>query len=141
MTETFTAEDSKKAFARQLTFLTVGEFLVVGLTCAIFFALGKFDMKVLWGGVLGMALAIGNFAVMAFFLTLASKKAVSGDVKGGQSVSSMSMIGRYLLLALVLFIVARTKIVNAIALVVPLALFRVILSVEELISTKEEKAV
>ena len=139
MTETYTAADSKKAFLRQLTFLTIGEILVVGLTCAVFLILDRYETKVLLGGLLGMALAVGNYAVMALFLTLASRKALAGDVKGGQGVSTMSMLGRYLFLALILFLVAKTKAVNPIALVVPLALFRVILSVEELISVKEEK--
>lgn len=119
--------------------LTAGELLAVGLTCAVFLLLGRFDMKVLWGGILGAVLAIGNFAALALGLSMASKKALAGDTKGGQGVSTTSMIVRYLLLALILFFAARTKAVNPIALIVPLALFRPILSLEEMIRTKEEK--
>ena len=139
MTDTNSADDSRSVFLKQIALLAVGELLAAGLTCVVFLILGKYDLKVLLGGLLGAALALGNFAVMAFFLTQASKKALDGNVKGGQGVTTGSMIGRYLVLALVLFLVAKTKAVNAIALVVPLALFRVILSIEEMIRTKEEE--
>ena len=139
MTENIPAEDFKKEFTRQILFLILGELLVAGLTCVVFLLIKRFEMKVLWGALLGAVLAVGNYVSMAFSLSLASKRAVEGDIKGGQVISTASMIGRYLLLALILFFVARTKAVNPIALVVPLALFRVILTVGEMIRSKEEK--
>ncbi len=124
---------SNQEIGREILGILLGELLVTGLMFLVYVLLHKWTGKVLWGGLLGTALTLGNFIFMALSVTAASKKAVEGDVKGGSALNSSSMLIRYILLAAVLFIAGKTKIVDPIALVVPLLLFRPVLTVLELI--------
>ena len=87
--------DEKKQLYREILLLTVGELIAVGLMLGVFALLGKFGTAVLFGGVLGAALACVNFLLLALSVDLAADKAEAGNVGGGKGIMSLSMLVRY----------------------------------------------
>lgn len=117
---------------REILIVAVGEVLCTGLMFGIFAIGGYWSTQVLWGGLLGCALAVGNYCMIALGVAIAAKRAAEQNVPGGQRAIQISMFLRLVFLALILFLVMKRQLVNPIALVVPLFLFRPILSVGEL---------
>lgn len=125
---------------RELLIVAVGEAVCVGLMLAVFALLGRLDQQVTLGGVIGGVLAMGNFALTAVGVAIASTKAAQQDVKGAQGSMARSMMIRYLLLILVLVLVARSKSVNVLALVLPLLFVRPLLTIGEFFRKKGDSA-
>lgn len=123
--------DSRKLVLQETAIITIGQVLCVAAMFGIFALLGKFDQKVLWGGILGGVLAILNFFFMAIGANLAADKAEADNVKGGKAIIQGSFMLRYLLLIVVLFAGAKSGFCNVVALVLPLVFTRPILTVGE----------
>lgn len=124
---------------REILIIATGEVLCTALMFGLFALGGHWSIKVLWGGLLGCTLAILNYGFIALGVAIASKKATEQDVAGGQRTIQASMLLRLVFLALVLFLAMKRQLVNPIALVVPLFLFRPILSVGELFRKPGDK--
>lgn len=124
---------------REILIIAIGEVLCTALMFGLFALGGYWSIKVLWGGLLGCTLAILNYGFIALGVAIASKKATEQDVAGGQRTIQASMLLRLVFLALVLFLAMKRQLVNPIALVVPLFLFRPILSVGELFRKPGDK--
>lgn len=123
--------DSRKFILKQTAIIALGQALCVGAMVGIFALLGQFDTSVLWGGVVGGGLAVLNFFAMAVGAMVASDKAVEQDVKGGQATVRMSMIARLAVIAIVLIAFAKSGLCNVLAMVLPLAFTRPILTFAE----------
>ena len=133
--------DMRKYVLRQTGIVALGELLGVGAMIGIFALLGSFDTKVLLGGIVGGAVAVGNFLAMAIGVSIAADKAENQDVKGGQAVIKGSYALRIAVMALVLFAFAKSGLCNVIALVVPLIFVRFTLTLAEFFKGKTgEKA-
>lgn len=133
--------DMRKYVLRQTGIVALGELLGVGAMIGIFALLGSFDTKVLLGGIVGGAVAVGNFLAMAIGVSIAADKAENQDVKGGQAVIKGSYALRMAVMALVLFAFAKSGLCNVIALVVPLIFVRFTLTLSEFFKGKTgEKA-
>lgn len=128
--------DVRKEILRQTGIVTLGEALGVAAMMGIFALLGKFDMGVFWGGIVGGLVAIANFFVMAIGVNIAADKAQNQDVKGGQAAIKGSYALRMLIMAVVLFAFAKSGICNVIALVVPLVFVRFTLTLWEFFRRK-----
>ncbi|MBQ7767867.1 MAG: ATP synthase subunit I [Oscillospiraceae bacterium] len=128
--------DVRKELLRQTGIVALGEALGVAAMIGIFALLGKFDMGVLWGGIVGGLVAIANFFVMAIGVNIAADKAQNQDVKGGQAAIKGSYALRMLVMAVVLFAFAKSGICNVIALVVPLVFVRFTLTLWEFFRRK-----
>ena len=128
--------DVRKELLRQTGIVSLGEALGVAAMIGIFALLGKFDMGVLWGGIVGGLVAIANFFVMAIGVNIAADKAQNQDVKGGQAAIKGSYALRMLIMAVVLFAFAKSGICNVIALVVPLVFVRFTLTLWEFFRRK-----
>lgn len=128
--------DVRKELLRQTGIVALGEALGVAAMMGIFALLGKFDMGVLWGGLVGGLVAIANFFVMAIGVNIAADKAQNQDVKGGQAAIKGSYALRMLVMAVVLFAFAKSGICNVIALVVPLVFVRFTLTLWEFFRRK-----
>lgn len=126
---------------REILLVSIGELFVTVLMFAIFALGGFWTIKVLWGGLLGCGLAIINYCLMALGVAIASQKAAEQDVKGGKQTIQTSMFLRLALMAVVLFFAMKRGLANPIALVIPLFLFRPIISVGELFRKSGEKNV
>lgn len=116
--------DERKELLQQTGIVALGEALGVAAMIGIFALLGKFDMRVLWGGLVGGLVAIGNFFVMAMGVYIAADKAKNQDVKGGQAAIKGSYTLRLIVMAVVLVAFAKSGICNVIALVIPLVFVR-----------------
>ena len=128
--------DVRKELLRQTGVVALGEALGVAAMMGIFALLGKFDMSVLWGGIVGGLVAIANFCIMAIGVNIAADKAQNQDVKGGQAAIKGSYALRMLVMAVVLFAFAKSGICNVIALVVPLVFVRFTLTLWEFFRRK-----
>lgn len=85
---------------------------------AVFLLIGKWDVTVLWGNLLGAATAVFNFFIMA---QTVSKALASGDKENAGKKTQLSRSMRMLMMALVLVIGHLLK-WNLFAVAIPLVL-------------------
>ena len=130
-------QTDKRRTLRELLILAVGEGIVLGVMFGIYALLGKLTAKVLLGGAVGALITVLNYFLMALGVWSASAKAEQGDPAGGRRVITLSMIGRYLLMIAVLVAGAKSGLCEVVAMVVPLALFRILLFAAEFFRGKE----
>lgn len=131
--------DSRKIVFKETAIIAVGEIICTAVMVGVFALLGKFDGKVLVGGVFGCALAILNFFFMAIGASLAADKAEQQNVKGGQGLLRASMLIRYVVLFIILFALVKSGICNRLALILPLVFVRPVLSVGEFFRKKGDE--
>ena len=129
-------EQTKNEIGKQLGIVALCEVLGVAAMIGIFALLVKFDISVLWGGIVGGLVAIGNFFVMALGVYIAADKAKNQDVKGGQAAIKGSYTLRLIVMAVVLIAFAKSGICNVIALVIPLIFVRFTLTLWAFFSRK-----
>lgn len=130
--------DSRKELFRQTLTVAYGVILCAAAMVGVFALLGYFDMSVVWGALVGSLIAVGNFFVMGITTTLAAEKAANQDVKGGQSLISLSYMGRMALMLVLLIVCGKSGLFNVIALAVPLVFVRPVLTVAEFFQKKGE---
>lgn len=123
--------DSRKIVFRETAVVAIGQVICVGVMLGIYALLGKFDRTVLLGGVVGGLLSTLNFFFMAVGASLAADKAAQQNVNGGKATIKSSYLLRMVLLAAVLFAFAKSGLCNVVALVLPLAFIRPIITVAE----------
>jgi len=123
--------DSRKFILKETAMIAVGQAVCVGLMLGIFALIGKYDQKVLLGGIVGGLCGTGNFFFMALCAMMAADKAVEQNVKGGNALVRLSYALRLVVLAVVLFAFAKSGLCNVFALVLPLVFTRPILTITE----------
>lgn len=123
--------DSRKIVFQETGIVALGELIGTALMCGIFALLGRFDLSVVYGGLIGAALATGNFFFMALSTCLAADKAVGQDVKGGQALIRSSYLLRLLVLFVVLFACGKSGLFNFFSLVLPLLFVRPTITIAE----------
>lgn len=128
--------DARKYVLRQTGIVALGEAIGVAAMVGIFALLGKFDVSVLLGGIIGALVAVGNFFFMALGVNVAADKAAGQDAKGGQATVRMSYTLRLVIMFVVLFAFAKSGLCNVLALVIPLLFVRVTLTVAEFFDRK-----
>ena len=126
----------KQQTLRELAVVAAGELLVLGLIYGAFAALGKLDGNVLLGGALGAVTAILNYFLMAVTIYAAAAKAEAGDPVRAKRLVSLSMLGRFALMIALLVIGAKSGACNVIAMVIPLAVFRLLIFAAEFFRKK-----
>ena len=128
--------ESRKIVWKETAIVAVGEVICTALMVGIFALLGHFDMSVLLGGIVGSAVAVANFLILAIVATLAADKAEQQDVEGGQKLIKASYPVRLLVLAVILIACAKSGVFNVIALVLPLVFVRPVLTLAEFFRKK-----
>lgn len=123
--------ESRKFVIKQTGILAVGQTICVAAMVGIFALLGHYDRSVLLGGIFGALLAIANFFFMAVGATLAADRAEKQDVKGGQALVQSSYMLRMVVLFVILFALVKSGLCNVIAVVLPLAFNRPIITIGE----------
>ncbi len=131
--------DSRKVVYQETGIIVIGQVVCLTVMYAIFALLGYFDRAVLLGGLVGMALAVGNFFFMAVGASLAADKAVQQDVKGGAGLVKSSYILRMAVLFLILLAAVKSGYCNAISSVLPLIFVRPIITIAEFFRKPGEK--
>ena len=124
-------EGSRKIALRETLYILIGVSILTAVMFGVYGILGKFDLSVLLGGVVGTLLAVGNFFFMAVAATLAADKAQQQNVNGGKQIMSASFPLRFLVLAGVLLLCGISGKFNPIALVLPLVFVRPVLTLSE----------
>ena len=130
-------QSEKRQILRELLVFSLGELLIAALMLGVYALLGKLDGRAVLGGGIGLLLAIVNYVLMALGVWAAADRAEGGDPAGGRRVITLSMLGRYLLIILVLYACAKSGRCDPIALVVPLALYRAVIYAGEFFRRKE----
>ncbi len=131
--------------------LAVGELAVSAVVGLVFYLIGKFNMAVIYGSLLGSALIVANFLALAILSTRAVNKALldrgEGEMdddaaeefaKKHQAKIQLVMTGSYIvrmatMLAVLIVAFIYSDIFNPIATAVPLLMFRPILMLSQLI--------
>ena len=127
---------SRKLVFKETALVAAGELIGVALMCAVYAVIGKYQLSVLLGGLVGLLIATGNFFALAVVATLASDKAEAGDPLSGQKLMKSSYPIRLLVMAGVLILCAKSGAFDVIALVLPLLFVRPILTIAEFFRKK-----
>ena len=127
---------NRRYILSQVLFILIGELLLSAIMVGVFAALGYFDISVLLGAAVGSAIATVNHLVLILGVLAASAKAEKQDVKGGQALVQMSYMGRLIGLFVVLVLCAKSGLFNLIALALPLAFTRPILTISDYFNKK-----
>lgn len=123
--------NSRQFVLRETGMLAIGEVLCAGITVGVFAMTGNYDTPVLLGALFSCLMAVVNFFLMAVAADAAADRALNGDVKAGNALVKTSRNMRMLVLFVLILVLAKTGVCNAISLVVPLVLARPILMVVE----------
>ena len=130
-------QTDKQQTVWEILLFAVMQLICLGIMFGIAAAVHKLGTVFLLGGIVGVCLAVLNYFLMAVGVYAAASKAEQGDVKGGQRIISLSMLGRYALMAVVLVVLAKAGACNVIAMVVPLVLSRILIFVGEFFRRKD----
>ena len=128
--------ESRKIVYRETGAVAIGVGICTAVMILVYVLLGRFDLSVLWGGLVGALLSIGNFFFMALGASKAADKAENQDVSGGSLLVRNSYMLRLLVLFLILIFCAKTEAFNLIALVLPLVFVRPTLTAVEFFRKK-----
>ena len=128
--------ESRKMVLKETALIAAGEGICVALMCAVYVLIGKFQLSVLLGGMIGLLVATGNFFALAVVATLAADKAEAGDPASGQKLMRSSYPIRLLAMAGVLILCAKSGACDVISLVLPLIFVRPILTILEFFKKK-----
>lgn len=126
----------KHAIWKDTAVVALGQVFCTAAMLGVFALLGAFNITVLRGSIAGVMIATANYFFMYYFASMAADKAQQQDISGGQKLIQLSYMGRMICLLAVLVLLAKSGCYNAIALAVPLAFTRPILTIYELILKK-----
>lgn len=129
--------NGKKELYRELLIIALGELICLGLLYGVYALLGRLDSRVLLGGAVGAVTATLNYFLMAVGVSAAADRAEAGDPARGKRIVCLSMLGRYLLMIAILVICAKSGYCDVVAMVIPIALFRVLIYVGEFFRRKD----
>lgn len=130
--------NSKNTAFRETLPVLLGQAVCTAIMVAVFILAGKYQPSVLLGGAAGAVVAAANFFIMSFVANLAADKAEAQDVAGGQKLIHLSYLGRMTGMFLVLILCAKSGYFHPLALVLPLAFTRPILTIAEIFKKKGE---
>ncbi len=128
--------ESRKYVINETLAVLLGEAVCLALLFGVYALLQKFSIAVVLGGIVGALLAVGNFFFMALIATLAADRAEKQDVEGGQKLIKGSWPIRLAVMAVVLFVCAKSGYFDVVALVLPLVFVRPVLTVREFFRKK-----
>lgn len=128
--------ESRAFIYRETAVVALGEGIGIAFMLVIFALSGYFDITVLLGGIMGGVIAVGNFFLMSYFALKAADKAQNQDVAGGQKLIHLSYTGRMIGLLVALVLLARSGWFHVLALAIPLAFPRPVLTAAEFIQRK-----
>lgn len=128
--------ESRKYVVNETLTVLLGEAICLALMFAVYALLGRFGLSVVLGGLVGAVLATGNFFFMAMIATLAADRAQQQDVEGGQKLIKSSWPIRLAVMAVVLFVCAKSGCFDVLALALPLVFVRPVLTVREFFRKK-----
>ena len=130
--------DARKLVLKETAVIAVGQGICIAAMIGVFALLGYFELPVLWGGLIGAVLAIGNFFFMAITTSLAADKAAEQDVDGGKKLLKGTYPIRMVALTVLMIVFIKSGFCNIIALLLPLLFVRPIIMIAEFFRKKGE---
>lgn len=131
--------DPRKIVLHETLVIAVGTVLCAAVMVGIYALLGFLDRTVVLGALIGSVLSIANFFIMAVSTNLAADKAQEQDVSAGKKLVQGSYMIRLLAIFGILFVFAKTGLCDPLAMVLPLAFVRPVITVYEFFRKKEDK--
>lgn len=131
--------DPRKIVLHETLVIAVGTVLCAAVMVGIYALLGFLDRTVVLGALIGSVLSIANFFIMAVSTNLAADKAQEQDVSAGKKLVQSSYMIRLLAIFGILFVFAKTGLCDPLAMVLPLAFVRPVITVYEFFRKKEDK--
>ena len=129
--------ESKHTIWKDTAVIAIGQIIGTAAMIAVFALAGYFNITVLLGGLAGALIATANYFLMYLYASKAADKAEKDqDVTGGQKLIQMSYMGRMVGVLAVLVLLAKSGWCHVLALALPLAFTRPILTIHELILKK-----
>ena len=129
-------EFSKHSILKETAKIGLGMSICVACMIGVYALIGKYDLSVLLGAIVGGALAMGYYVSMVICADIAAKKALQQDVKGGEALMRVAHIVRMVVLFGAWVLCALTKRFDLIALVLPVVFVRPIMGVVDQLSRK-----
>lgn len=131
--------DPRKIVLHETLVIAVGTVLCAAVMVGIYALLGFLDRTVVLGALIGSVLSVANFFIMAVSTNLAADKAQEQDVSAGKKLVQSSYMIRLLAIFGILFVFAKTGLCDPLAMVLPLAFVRPVITVYEFFRKKEDK--
>lgn len=131
--------DPRKIVLHETLVIAVGTVLCAAVMVGTYALLGFLDRTVVLGALIGSVLSIANFFIMAVSTNLAADKAQEQDVSAGKKLVQGSYMIRLLAIFGILFVFAKTGLCDPLAMVLPLAFVRPVITVYEFFRKKEDK--
>lgn len=130
--------DSRQIVLKETGRIALGELVCVAVMLGVFALLNRLDQSVLIGAAAGTVLAVGNFFFMAVTTGMAVDRAKEDDAKTGKRLVQTSQAVRFLVLAVLLFALAKSGLCNVLSLLLPLAFIRPAMMVMEFFRKKDD---
>ena len=127
---------SRKIVIKETLILLAGQAVCLALMLGIYALLGRFTVKVLFGGIVGTILTSLNFFFLAVVATLAADRAQQQDVEGGKKLMKGAYPIRLLVLAVAFIVCAKSGVFDVLALVLPLLFAQPVLVILEFFRKK-----
>lgn len=121
-------DESRKIAIRETLYILIGVAVLTAVMLGVYALLGRLNLSVILGGVVGAVLSVGNFFFMAVAATLAADKAEKQDISGGTNLMRASYPVRILILGGALLLCGFSGYFDLIALVLPLAFVRPVIT-------------
>ena len=109
------------ATRREIKRISTGVLLGSALMVAVFAVLGRFSWPVLWGALLGDAVAIGNFV----FLGISVQKAAAAEALRGRQIMQFTYSLRMLIVVAAFALSMAVEVFYWLAVLIPLLLPRI----------------
>ena len=130
--------DPRKIVLHETLVVAVGTAICSALMVGIYALLGHLDRTVVLGALAGSVLSIANFFIMAVSTNMAADKAQEQDVNAGKKMVQSSYMIRLLAIFGVLFVCAKSGLCDPLAMAIPLAFLRPVITVYEFFRKKGE---
>lgn len=131
--------DSRKIILHETLVIAVGTLICTAVMLGIYAILGLLNGRVILGAAAGTALSLGNFFIMAVTASMAADKAQEQDAAAGKKMVQSSYMLRLLVIFGILFLCAKSGHFDPLAMVIPLAFVRPVITVYELFRKKGDK--
>lgn len=130
--------DPRKIVLHETLVVAVGTAICTAVMIGVYALLGFLDRTVVLGATVGAVISIVNFFIMAVAANMAADKAQEQDVNAGKKMVQSSYMIRLLAIFGILFVCAKSGLCDPLAMVIPLAFLRPVITVYEFFRKKGE---
>ena len=131
----------QKAVVNETKTIVIGSLIGTAVMLVVFAAIGKFGMDVIWGTLLGLAAAVGNFFLMALMVQRATESDRPGETEDERAgrirrMVQVSYTQRRMMQVLVVIVAMVVPAINWIPTVIELVFPTVTIYLRQLLNKK-----